>query len=91
MARFLGNTVNKGSGGSGMEATHDYDRATGITTNASNNVTAVTLGPRAYSSILYSNTGLVTSFVENINGVSKIYTLSYDANGTALSIVGDYL
>lgn len=90
MARFIGNTVNKFSGGGGVEVTYDYTRASGITTDANNNVTAVTLGPRDYSSILYNNVGLITSFVENINGLSKTYTLTYDANYNVVSIVGAF-
>lgn len=90
MARFLGNTVYRGSVGGTLEGMSDYDRATGITTDGSNNVTSVTLGDREYTSILYNNSGLITSFTEDISGVSKVYTLTYDAEGKVLSIVGDY-
>jgi hypothetical protein len=88
MARFVGNSSIKGTPGAGIEETPNFDRATGITTDSNNFVTAVTLGPRQYSSILYDYVGLITTFTETINGVSKVYTLTYDSRGKVLSIVG---
>lgn len=80
MARFLGNSVSKGVAATiTVVPTTPYTRSSGITTDASNNVTSITLGSASYTSILYNNVGLITSYVENISGVSKTYTLTYDA------------
>ncbi len=81
MARFIGPSVNKTSTPAlNVIPTTTYTRATGITTDGSNNVTSVTLGDAAYTSILYNNVGLITSFTETIGGVSKNFQLTYDAN-----------
>jgi hypothetical protein len=87
MARFIGPSVNKTSTPAlNVVPTTTYTRATGITTDASNNVTSVTLGDAVYSSVLYNNVGLITSYTESIGGVSKNFVLSYDANYIVTSI-----
>ncbi len=81
MARYVGNSSSKGGVPSiTVVPTTAYTRATGITTDASNNVTSITLGDATYSSVLYNNVGLITSYTENIGGVSKNFILTYDAN-----------
>jgi len=83
MARFLGATATRGgSGGSSVTIvpTTSYTRSTGITTNASNNVTSIILGDVTYSSVLYNAVGLITSYTETISGTSKNFTLTYDAD-----------
>lgn len=80
MARFLGATSSKGGVPSiTVVPTTAYTRSTGITTNASNNVTSITLGDASYSSILYNAVGLITSYTETISGNSKVFALTYDA------------
>lgn len=80
MARFLGNSVLKGSAAKlTVIPTTPYTRSTGITTDATNSVTSITLGDASYTSILYNNVGLITSYNETISGVTKTYTLAYDA------------
>lgn len=87
MARFLGSSVLKGSAAKiTVVPTTTYTRSTGITTNASNNVTSITLGDASYSSILYNNVGLITAFTESIDGISKSYTLTYDADSKVTAI-----
>ena len=44
MGRYVGLTINKGSGGGGSVQTEAFTRATGITTDTSNNVSNITLG-----------------------------------------------
>lgn len=85
MGRFVGLSINKGSGGGGGSAlVAEFDRATGISTNSDNDVTSVTLGDLQYSNILYSTdvvgVGLITSFTETSSGVSKNYEIAYNAN-----------
>ena len=81
MARFVGSSVLKGTASKlTVIPTTPYNRSTGITTNASNNVTSISLGDVDYESILYNNVGLITSFTETISGISKSYSLTYDAN-----------
>ena len=87
MARFLGSSVLKGSAAKlTVVPTTTYTRSTGITTNASNNVTSITLGDANYTSILYNNVDLITSFTETIDGISKSYTLTYDATSRVTAI-----
>ena len=50
-----------------------------MTTDGSNNVTAITLGDTNYSSISYGGTGNITQFTETINGVAKTWSISYDS------------
>ena len=84
MGRFVGLSINKGSGGGGSSLVQEFTRATGITTNTDNDVTEVTLGDLQYSNILYSSdvvgVGLITSFTETSGGVSKNYEIAYNAN-----------
>jgi len=81
MARFLGATAAKGGVPSiTIVPTTSYTRSTGITTDASNNVTSITLGDVVYSSVLYNNVGLITSYTETISGTSKNFALTYDAD-----------
>ena len=87
MARFVGSSVLKGTASKiTVVPTSTYTRSTGITTNASNNVTSISLGDANYTSILYGNTGLITSFTETIGGVSKSYSLTYDAQSRVTAI-----
>ena len=79
MGRYVGLSINKGTGGGGSVKTEEFTRASGITTDGSNNVTAITLGDTNYSSISYGGTGNITQFTETINGVSKTWQLSYDS------------
>jgi len=80
MARFLGATASKGGTPSiTIVPTTAYTRSTGITTDGSNNVTAITLGDVTYSSVLYNAVGLITSYTETISGNSKNFVLTYDA------------
>mgnify|MGYP001193793015 CR=1 FL=1 len=89
MARFVGLSINKGKQGGGgtITKTDPFTRASGITTDSSNNVTAVTLGDNNYSNILYNNVGLITSYTESIGGVDKIWDLAYDSNNLVTDIV----
>lgn len=81
MARFLGASSSKGGGTPSITIvpTTAYTRSTGITTDGGNNVTSITLGDAAYSSVLYNNVGLITAYTETISGAAKNFTLSYDA------------
>jgi len=86
MGRYVGLSINKGTGGGGSVKTEEFTRASGITTDGSNNVTAITLGDTSYSSISYGGTGNITQFTETINGVSKTWQLSYDSEFLITSI-----
>ena len=91
MGRYVGLIINKGKGGGGLGPTVEFDRASGITTDSSNNVTAVTLGDTAYSNILYNNAsvGLITGFTENIGGVSQKWKLTYNSANLVTEIAKD--
>lgn len=82
MGRFLGLAQSRGAGGAGAALMEEYSRATGITTDSSNNVTSVTLGNVGYTSIVYHPTqvGIITSFTESHNGSDKNYEISYDSD-----------
>lgn len=89
MGRFLGLASNRGSGGGGGSSlVQEFDRATGITTDSSNNVTSVTLGSLVYTNVLYHSTqpGIVTSFTESVGGAAKDYEISYDSDFHVTSI-----
>lgn len=86
MGRFVGLSINKGGGGAGRPLNEEYSRATGITTDSSNNVTAVTLGDVSYTNVGYSTVGLITGFTESIGGASKVYQLSYDSDNYVSTI-----
>ncbi len=77
MGRFLGSSVNRGQGGGGSVKTEEFTRSSGITTDAENNVTAITLGDNAYKDVLYNSVGLITSFTETINGADKKWKVGY--------------
>ena len=79
MGRYVGLSINKGTGGGGSVKTEEFTRSSGITTDGSNNVTAITLGDTAYSSVAYGASGNITQFTETINGVSKTWNISYDS------------
>ena len=79
MGRYVGLSINKGTGGGGSVKTEEFTRASGITTDGSNNVTAITLGDTNYSSITYGGTGNITQFTETINGVAKTWNITYDS------------
>ena len=81
MGRFVGLSVNKGGGGGGRPLNEEFTRATGITTDSNNNVTAVTLGDASYT-----NVGLITGFTENVGGVTKVYQLTYNSDNYVTEI-----
>lgn len=87
MARYVGLSINKGTGGGGGSVkTEPFTRATGISTDSNNNVTEVTLGDTKYTQVKYNNVGLVTGFNETINGTKKGWILNYDSEGLVTSI-----
>jgi hypothetical protein len=87
MARYIGNSVFRGSASNlNILPTTPYTRVTGITTDASNNVTSITLGNASYTSILYNNVGLITAYTESIGGSIKNFTLTYDAGSRVTAI-----
>lgn len=87
MSRYLGFTSFKGQDITpSIVPTGDYDRSTGLTVDGSNQVTSVVLGNASYTSILYNVVGLITSYTETINGLSKNYVLDYDAQFKLTSI-----
>ena len=91
MGRYGGLIINKGKGGGGLGPTVPFTRSSGITTDASNNVTAVTLGDTAYSEMKYDagSVGLVTGFTENIGGVSKKWKLTYNSQNLVTDVEED--
>ena len=88
MARFVGLSINKGTGGGGGGSvkTEPFTRATGITTDSSNNVSNVTLGETKYSAMKYDNVGLITGFNEKIGSNKKGWILEYDSEGLVTAI-----
>ena len=86
MGRFVGLSINKGGGGGGRPLNEEFTRATGITTDSSNNVTAVTLGDVSYTNVGYSTVGLITGFTENVGGVTKVYQLTYNSDNYVTEI-----
>jgi hypothetical protein len=87
MGRFVGFTASKGTiPVITVVPTTPYDRTTGITTDVSNQVTSVTLGDVEYTSILYNNVGLITSYTESIGGISKNFVLTYNGNNDVTAI-----
>tara|TARA_B100002019_G_scaffold276193_1_gene274774 strand:+ start:6454 stop:8121 length:1668 start_codon:yes stop_codon:yes gene_type:complete len=91
MGRFVGtgNQRSTGSGGGSGDIvkTSPYNRSTGLTTNTSNNVTAVTLGENSYNSIQYDSQGRITGYNEIIGSDKKGFELNYDSVGLITSIV----
>lgn len=87
MARYIGQTVNRNAAPTlNILPTTEFTRATGITTDASNNVTSITLGDARYTSVLYNNVGLITSYTETISGVNRNFVVNYDSNYLVTSI-----
>ena len=90
MGRYVGLTHNRhikaGSVSSNILRTTEYESATGITTDSDNNVTEITLGENKYEEVIYNNVGLITSYIENIDGNSITYNILYDAAGIVTSI-----
>tara|TARA_B100001094_G_scaffold265914_1_gene268598 strand:+ start:392 stop:670 length:279 start_codon:yes stop_codon:yes gene_type:complete len=79
MGRFLGSSINKGSGGGGGSVVmEEFTRSSGITTNADNDVTQITLGDTQYKNVAYNTVGLITSFTESINGSDKSWAIDYN-------------
>tara|TARA_Y100000768_G_scaffold343053_1_gene288486 strand:- start:1486 stop:1764 length:279 start_codon:yes stop_codon:yes gene_type:complete len=79
MGRFLGSSNNRTLGlpGGGVAKNVSFSRS-GITTDADNNVTSVTLGDSAYSNVAYNTVGLITSFTETVNGTEKSWEVDYN-------------
>ena len=90
MGRYVGLSHNRGKGGGGgsgtIITTSAYDRSSGITTNAQNNVTKVTLGENKYEGIMYNNVGLITGYNEHIGDTIKGWSLAYDSNNLCTTI-----
>ena len=86
--RYVGLTINKGKGGGGSVKTEEFTRSSGITTDGSNNVTEITLGDKVYTNVNYDagGVGVVTGFTESINGVSKMWDITYDSEFLVTSI-----
>ena len=92
MGRYVGSSINKGSGGGGggsgkIVGTNPFTRATGITTDGNNNVTSVTLGPHKYQGMQYNAVGLLTAYNEIVNDNEKGWSLTYDASNLVTNIV----
>tara|TARA_Y100000768_G_scaffold227809_1_gene171987 strand:- start:1178 stop:2551 length:1374 start_codon:yes stop_codon:yes gene_type:complete len=86
MGRFLGSTINKGTGGGGdagsikMSAfNRDEGNPVGVTTDANNNITQATFGETTYSSVGYNGVGLITGFKETIGADSKEFRVNYNS------------
>ena len=99
MARNVTNGVGRigsklgGGGGSGtITMTNPYTRATGLSTDANNNVVKATLGEHIFSSIQYNNVGLITGYNENINDNIKGFSLTYNSSNlvTNISVVPEH-
>lgn len=93
MGRFVGSSINRGSGGGGggsgtIVQTDTFTRATGITTDANNNVTEITVGTEGnkYTAIQYNSVGLITAYNETINDNTKGFALAYDSQNLVTSI-----
>ena len=91
MGRYVGLSINKGTGGGGgsgtIVSTSAYTKATGIATAANNNVLSVTLGDNTYRSIQYNTVGLITGFNEKIGDEEKGYSLTYDSGTNLVSTI----
>ena len=93
MGRFVGSSINKGSGGGGggsgtIVQTDTFTRATGITTDSNNNVTSITVGDEGnkYTGIKYNAVGLITAYNETISDNTKGFALQYDSQNLVTSI-----
>jgi len=87
MARYIGNTSQRNPNEEAIEQrTNVYSRAVGLTTDASNRVTYMKVGERAYSSISYNVENQITQYTETIFGVPQTFSISYDGDGNVVSI-----
>ena len=92
MGRYVGSSINKGSGGGGgsgtIVQTDSFTRATGITTDANNNVTSIEVGSEGnkYTAIKYNAVGLITAYNETISDNTKGWSLAYDSQNLVTSI-----
>ncbi len=86
MGRFIGLWTNKGKGGTGPGGVEEYNRASGITTDSNNNVTAITIGDTEYTNITYNSDRLITQYKESIGGVDKTWDVNYDSNNLVQTI-----
>ena len=92
MGRYVGSSINKGSGGGGgsgtIVQTDTFTRSTGITTDANNNVTSIVIGDEGnkYEGIKYNSVGLITAYNETINDETKGFALVYDSQHLVTSI-----
>ena len=91
MGRYIGLITNKGKGGGGLGPVEPFTRASGITTDANNNVTAVTLGDIEYTGINYDagNVGLVTGYTETIGGVTEKWKIAYNSQNLVTEVAKD--
>ena len=90
MGRFLGVGGDRGKGGSASGTiieTSAYDKSTGITTDANNNVTAVTLGNNQIRDIQYNSDGLINDYIEQVGNDQVGWRINYDSDFTVSSIV----
>tara|TARA_X000001036_G_scaffold300047_1_gene279184 strand:- start:345 stop:2003 length:1659 start_codon:yes stop_codon:yes gene_type:complete len=93
MGRYVGSSINKGSGGGSggsgtIVQTDSFTRATGISTDANNHVTEVIIGDEGnkYSGIKYNTVGLITAYNETISDETKGWSLEYDSRNLCTSI-----
>ena len=90
MGRFVGVGGDRSAAGSGSGAiveTSPFTKATGITTDSSNNVTAVTLGENSYSNVQYHSVGLITAYHEVIGTNTKGWILTYEADTNLIATI----
>ena len=91
MGRYVGLSINKGTGGGGgsgtIVQTSAFSRASGITTDSSNHVTKVILGDNQYDGMMYNNVGLVTGYNEKLGDNDPTgWQLAYDSKGLCTDI-----
>ncbi len=91
MGRYVGLSINKGTGGGGgsgtIVQTSAFTRSSGITTDSSNNVTKVILGDNQYTGMMYNNVGLVTGYNEKLGDNDPTgWSLTYDSKGLCTEI-----
>jgi|694.fasta_scaffold68634_4 hypothetical protein len=91
MGRYTGTSAFRVSGQDSQASiavkSGTYTRVSGMTTDGANNVTAVTLGPVAYSSITYNANGLITGYTETINNIPKTFTVTYDGTNNNVTAI----
>ena len=92
MGRYVGSSINKGSGGGGgsgtIVQTDSFTRATGISTDGNNNVTSINVGTEGnkYTAISYNTVGLITAYNETISDNTKGWSLTYDSQNLVTAI-----